>query len=109
MYCDLPGNYSWGAKNDGNVQVTTGGAEKEIFNVQFSCLKSGRKLIPIIILKCAPLTEISRRNSVAVELMDWFPENSGNNHPPEDKVYLTSTKSASSSGEYEITHTKQVS
>ena len=28
VHCYLPGNYSRGTKNDGNVQIETGGAEK---------------------------------------------------------------------------------
>ena len=99
MYRDLSGNYYWGTKNCGNVPIATGGAEKEQFTVQLSCLKSGKKYIPMIIFKGYPLTEWSIRNSIEVEPRYRLLDNSGNYHPPEDKVYLTSTKSASSSCE----------
>ena len=54
VYRDLPGNYSWVPINDGNTQISTGGAEKESFTVKLSCLKSARKLRTIIIFKGAP-------------------------------------------------------
>ena len=82
VYCVMPVNFSWYTKNDGNVYITTGGAEKDRFTVQLSCLKSGRKRIPIIIFKVAPLTDRSRRKSVSVELRDRLPYNIGNHHPP---------------------------
>ena len=53
VYHDLPENYSWGPINDGNTQIETGGTEKERFTVKLLCLKSGRKLRPIIIFKGA--------------------------------------------------------
>ena len=55
IYRDMPGNYSWGEKNAGNIQVGTGGGEKDILTVQFTVMKSGRKVRPVIIYKGAPL------------------------------------------------------
>ena len=66
VYRDLPGNYSWGTINDGNIQIATGGAEKQRFTVQLSCLKSGRKVRPIIIFKVAPAYARSSTISIAV-------------------------------------------
>ena len=51
----MPGNYSWEDQNSGNIQVGTGGGEMERFSVQFKVMKSGRKVIPVIIYKGAPL------------------------------------------------------
>ena len=81
VYRDLPGNYSWGHINDGNTQITTGGAEKERFTVQLSCLKSGRKLCPIIIFKGAPAHACSSTRSIVVEIRDRLPDNAGNMYP----------------------------
>ena len=108
MYCDLPGNYFWGTKFDGNVQIATGGAEKNRFIFHLSCFNSGKKFIPIIIFKGAPLTEQSRRNSIAVEHREQLPDNSGDQQPQEEKVYLDSTNSASLSGKATVNDLRDV-
>ena len=51
VYRDFPGNYSWIKSCAGKNQVVTRGSEKERYTVHFTCLKSGRKLPPLIIFK----------------------------------------------------------
>ena len=77
MYRDLPGNYSWGPINDGNTQIATSGAEKEHFTVQLLCLKSGRKLRPIIIFKDAYAHEVLLLCTtccyLCISIINWTP------------------------------------
>ena len=77
----MPGNYSWEDQNSGNIQVGTGGGEMERFSVQFKVMKSGRKVIPVIIYKGAPLVHNSRRNTIAVELQYCKHNIHGNRYP----------------------------
>ena len=92
VYRDLPENYSWGTISYGNTQIVTGGAEKERFTVQFSCLKSGRKLRPIIIFKGAPVHACSSTRYIAVEIRDRLPDNAGNMYPAQNKIHMITTK-----------------
>ena len=64
-----------------------------------SCLKSGRKLRPIIIFKGTPAQERSSRRSIAVEIRDRLPDNAGNMYPERNKVHMITTKTANSTGE----------
>ena len=98
VYRDLPGNYSWGPINYGNTQIATGGAEKECFTVQLSCLKSGRKLRPIIIFKGAPAHAFSSTRSIVVEIRDMLPDNAGNMYPSRNKIHIITKKTANLTG-----------
>lgn len=104
VYRDMPGNYSWGEKGSGRRQVQTGGAEKERFTVQLSCLKDGTKLPIFMIFKGAsmPASGRPRRNSVLYELTERLPDNFGNDYPPESKVVLTCSPTANSNQELTV-------
>ena len=81
VYRDLPGNYTWGPINYSNTHIATCGAEKERLTVQLACLKSGSNLLPIIIFKGAHAHAHSSTRSIAVEIIDRLPDNSGNMYP----------------------------
>ena len=70
VYRCFPGNYSWIESGACNKQVITGGAEKEQYTMQFTCLKSGRNTPPFIIFKglYLPPNNNPRINTVAYEL-----------------------------------------
>ena len=55
VYRDLTGNYSWTELGSSNKQLATGDGKKEKFAAQLTYLKSGRKLRPLVIFKCAYL------------------------------------------------------
>ena len=99
VYRDLSGNYSWGPINDGNTQISTGGTDKERFAVQLSCLKSERKIRPIIIFKGALSHARSSTRYIAVEIRDRLPDNAGNMYPAQNKIHIITTKTANSIGE----------
>ena len=104
----MPGNYSSGENNSGNIQVGTVGGENERLSVQFKVINSGRKFIPLIIYKGAPLVHNSRRNTIAVELQDCKQDIHGNCYPPEHKVYLSRTRTEKPSGDQTIEVLKNV-
>ena len=76
---------------DGNKQVVTGGTEKERYNVHLNWLKSGRKLPPFIILKeeYPPTNNNSGKNTVAYEIKHSLADNSGNQYPTDNDLYIT--------------------
>ena len=71
----------------------------ECFTVQLSCLKSRRKIRPIIIFKGAPTHAHSSTISIAVEIRDRLPYNSGNIFPARNKIRVNTTKTSNSTGE----------
>ena len=81
VYRETTGNYSWGEKNDGNIQVGTGRGDKERFTVKAIVTKSGRKVRPVIIYKGPPLVNNSRINKIAVEIRDCKTDIHGNIYP----------------------------
>ena len=110
VYRDMPSNYSWVECGTGNKHVATGGAEKERFTVQLTCLKSGRKLPPFIIFKGAspPINGQLKKNTVAYELKHRLDDNAGNKYPAPDDIYMTCSKTANSSGELTIEILREV-
>ena len=89
VHHNMPGNYSWGENNFGNIQVAAGGAEKERFAVQLTCLKSGREICPVIIFKGASIAANSSINSVSHQLQNRVSDNVGNMFPPKCLIFFT--------------------
>ena len=109
MYRDMASSYSWAQKGAGGGQkknyrgqIATAGGEKDRFTGQVSCNKSGGKIIPFIIFKAKPPNGVRefQSNTVSYELKHRLPDSSGNEYPPEEKVYLTCNDTVNSNGEF---------
>ena len=100
----MPGNYSWIESCASNNQVVTGGAEKEPYTVYLTCLKSGRNIPPFIIFKGAypPTKNNPRINTGAYELKHCLDDNTGNQYPTDNNMYMKCSKTANSNGELTI-------
>ena len=88
----------------GNKHVVTGGAKKEQYTVQLTCLKSGINMPPLIIFKVAsPLPNNNqRRNTVSYELKHFLVDNTGNQYPPDNDLYMKCSKTENSNGEVTV-------
>ena len=110
IYREIPSNYSWGVKGTGKWQVSTGGAEKDMFTLKLTYTKDGTKFPLYIIFEGASPKEgtTQRRGTVSYEIQHHLPDNNGIDYPPVKKCIIACAPKGNSNDDLTIDILKKV-